>query len=300
MLISIVLPTFNGAKYIRECIDSCLNQTLKDLELIVVVDGSTDDTAEILEGYGDPRLVTVRTENRGQAQAMNTGFEIARGKYWSWTSDDNIYMPNAFEVMADYLDTHPGEAGVRTDGLIIDHRSNVIGYEEFDWQCFLYRAEAAKQMESHRREARIIEDLDFFIRLRHYAGPVGRISKPYLKYRVHGNMVSCTKIKERPLMSVKLNYDYIAKGILDTDLKTMFTDRLSQCALHRAYDTMDSIMEFAREKRVPFLDNLEATSRHLRTPIGWLLNRLRIALVSQIGKARSRAKLLRYLMARTD
>lgn len=298
MLISIVLPTFNGAKYIRECIDSCLNQTLKDLELIVVVDGSTDGTAEILEGYGDPRLVAISTENRGQAQAMNTGFEIARGKYWSWTSDDNIYMPNAFEVMADYLDTHAGEAGVRTDGLIIDHKSNVIGYEEFDWQCFLYRAEAAKQMEPHRREARIIEDLDFFIRLRHYAGPVGRISKPYIKYRVHGDMTSCTKIKERPLMSVKLNYEYIAKGMVDTDLEDMFMDRLSQCALHRAYDTMDGILEFAREKQVPFLDNLEARSRYLRTPVGWFLNRLRIAFVSQIGKARGRVKLLTYLMAR--
>ncbi|MBI5249427.1 MAG: glycosyltransferase, partial [Desulfomonile tiedjei] len=211
-LISIVLPTFNGREYIRECIDSCLNQTFKNLELIVVVDGSTDDTEEILSTCTDQRLVVIKTENQGQAEAMNTGFEMARGKYWSWTSDDNIYMPDAFEVMADYLDANPQEVAVSTDGLVIDGAGRIINYEEFAWQCFLYRAEAAKKTGPHRRQARIIEDLDFFIRLRHYAGPVGRISRPYIKYRHHDKMTSRKKIRERPLVSVMLNFEYYTEG----------------------------------------------------------------------------------------
>ena len=295
-LISIVLPTFNGQKYIRECIDSCLNQTFRNLELIVVVDGSTDDTEEILSEYTDPRLKKIRTENMGQAQAMNTGFEIAGGKYWSWTSDDNIYMPDAFETMFDYLERHPEKVGVRTDGLVIDHAGNITNYEEFVWQCFLYRAEAARKIGPHRREARILEDIDFFIRLRHYGGPIGRISKPYIKYRFHDKMISCTKIKERPLASVKLNFEYISQGMIDADLKDMFLQKLSECALHSAYDTMGQVLEFAMEKQVPFISVLERRSNYLRNPVGWLLNRLGIAYVSNVRKVRDRIKLLTYLI----
>jgi glycosyltransferase involved in cell wall biosynthesis len=298
-LISIVMPTFNGGTYIRACVESCLNQTFEDLELIVVVDGSTDDTEEILSTYTDPRLRTVKTENRGQAQAMNTGFEIAGGKYWSWTSDDNVYMTDAFEVMAHHLNSHPDDVAVSTDGLIIDHAGNVTNYEEFDWQCFLFRAEAAQKTGPHRKEARILEDMDFFIRLRHYAGPVGRISRPYIKYRLHDNMTSRTRIRERPLMSAKLNYEYIEKGMLETDMKEMFLDRLSQCSLHNAYDTMDKILEFALEKRVPFLDVLEARSRYLRSPAGWFLNRSRIAFLSRFRSVIGRLKLLAYLLAKS-
>ncbi|MBI5251474.1 MAG: hypothetical protein HY912_18450, partial [Desulfomonile tiedjei] len=88
------------------------------------------------------------------------------------------------------------------------------------------------------------------------------------------------------------------EGMLDTDLEEMFMDRLSQCALHRAYDTMDGVMEFAREKQVPFLNALEERSAFLKSNTGWLLNRLRIAFVSALRKVRGRVRLLAYLISR--
>jgi hypothetical protein len=187
---------------------------------------------------------------------------------------------------------------VTTDGLVINHAGSLINYQEFAWQCFLYRSEAARRIGPHRREARVLEDVDFFIRLRHHAGPVGRISRPYIKYRVHDNMISRTKIKERPLLSVKLNFEYITYGMIDTDLEVMFVNTLSQCALYKAYDTMDEVMKFASEKRVPFLDLLQARSNYLRNPVGWLLNRVRIAFISAIGKVRGRLKLINYLITK--
>lgn len=73
-IISIVLPTFNGERFLRESVDSCLNQTFREIQLIVVIDGSTDNTEHIMQQYDDPRLVVIKTENRGQAEAMNRGF----------------------------------------------------------------------------------------------------------------------------------------------------------------------------------------------------------------------------------
>ena len=293
-LVSLVLPTFNGARYIRECIDSVLGQTLTEFELIVVVDGSTDNTEAILKAYNDPRISILVTENRGQAAAMNTGFEIAKGAYYSWASDDNVYLPGAFEAMTRYLDKHPDCVGVSTDCLIINGAGRVVSYAEFEWQCFLYRAEAGKRLERHRPEARILEDVDFFLRLRHYGGPVGRISRPYMKYRYHRNMVTVRHRGERPLISLKVNYDYYLNGILDLDLKELFLDRLSQACLQRNFEAMDEMIAFAEEKQVPFLQDLVARNRFLHTRMGWLLNRLRIAVAGQVARLRRVSKLVKY------
>src|SRR4051794_26646558 len=102
--VSIILPTYNGARHLREALDACLKQSFADFELIVVIDGSTDETKEIMGTYADPRLKIVFQENQGLPRALNSGFAHARGKYWSWTSDDNAFLPTALQVMVDYLD----------------------------------------------------------------------------------------------------------------------------------------------------------------------------------------------------
>lgn len=293
-VVSIVLPTYNGARYIRECIDSCLNQSFRDLELIVVVDGSTDDTESILETYEDPRLKVLKTPNRGQALAMNSGFEVAEGKYWSWTSDDNVYFPTAFEVMVRFLEDHEDAAAVSTDCLVIDETGRTVSYEEFEWQCFLYRADVAGRIEPHRPEARIIEDLDFFLRLRRFGGPVVRISRPYLKYRIHRKSITQTKAAQRPLVSLRLNYDLAVKGIIEVDLEWLFLSRMSQAALYRNYVAIEKMVDFAKEVDVPFVDLLEKRERFLKSSLGWLVNRLEIALVSQVRRFRGKFNLLRY------
>jgi len=292
--ISIVLPTYNGARYIRECIDSCLSQTFRDIELIVVVDGSTDNTEEILKAYDDRRMKVIKTMNQGQAPAMNTGFAVASGEYWSWTSDDNIYVPDAFEVMARYLDAHPEAAAVATDCLIIDENGKIVGYEEYPWQCFLYRAEMGRKVGPHRPEARIIEDIDFFLRFRHLGGPVMRISAPYYHYRVHSNAVTPTRAAERPLISLKLTYDLASRGIVEVDLRELFLNRMSQASLYKNYQAIDQMIAFAREVGVPFVELLERRRRFLESPIGWGINRLHIAGLSQVGKLGRKMRLWRY------
>jgi glycosyltransferase involved in cell wall biosynthesis len=293
--ISIVLPTYNGARYIGECIDSCLTQTFKDFELIVVIDGSTDNTEELVRTYSDDRVYIIKTENRGQALAMNTGFDSAKGMYWSWTSDDNIYLPEAFEVMAKYLDDHPDAQSVSTDCLMIDDAGKVFSYQECVWQCFLYRAEAGKLAGPHSPEARIIEDVDFFERISHFAGPVHRISMPFLKYRVHKGSVSYRMATIRQLISLKRNYDLVMSGIIKQDLEDLFLEKLSNASLYRDKDTMDKIVEFAADRELPFLESLQKRKQFLITPVGWFFNRASIASRSLKIKIQNKIKLWKYL-----
>ena len=76
--VSIVVPVYNREKEIAGCIKSLINQTLKELEIIVIDDGSTDNTSAVVESFSDNRIKLIRTENRGQGLARNTGIEEAR------------------------------------------------------------------------------------------------------------------------------------------------------------------------------------------------------------------------------
>ena len=84
--ISVIVPVYNSVRYMRQCLDSIVNQTFKDIEIICVNDGSTDSSLEILEEYAskDDRFVVINQENGGAGKARNTGLAAARGKYLSF------------------------------------------------------------------------------------------------------------------------------------------------------------------------------------------------------------------------
>lgn len=95
-LVSIIIPVYNGANYMREAIDSALAQTYKNIEIIVVNDGSTDNTDEIARSYGD-KIRYFKKENGGVATALNLAIEKSKGEYISWLSHDDIYLPIKIE-----------------------------------------------------------------------------------------------------------------------------------------------------------------------------------------------------------
>jgi glycosyltransferase involved in cell wall biosynthesis len=285
--ISIVLPTYNGAAYIRESLGSCLKQSFQDLELIVVVDGSTDDTERILNSYSDRRLRILKQNNQGLPAALNAGFAQARGRFLSWISDDNIYTSEAMAVMWQYLQEHPQAAMVCTDCLIIDELGRTTSYNNYTWACFLYRAEAASLAGPYRPEFSLVEDVDFFLRLRHYAGPIDRIPRPYYKYRQHETNLSAKQAAKRQFVSLRLHYDLVMRGVEQLDLKELFRDRLSMSALYRDHQSMDTIVEFAREQNLPFIGELTSRRDLLKTPAGWLWNRLIIAARGQSARLQS-------------
>ena len=102
-LVSIIIPVYNGSNYMKEAIDSALVQTYKNIEVIIVNDGSTDNTDEIARSYGD-KIRYFKKENGGVATALNLAIENANGEYISWLSHDDIYFENKIEAQIKELE----------------------------------------------------------------------------------------------------------------------------------------------------------------------------------------------------
>ena len=99
-LVSIIMPSYNTGKFIKETINSVLNQTYNNWELIIVDDCSTDDTLSIANKYSsmDKRIHVIHNEvNKKLPASLNIGFRRAEGKYLTWTSDDNMYVSDALK-----------------------------------------------------------------------------------------------------------------------------------------------------------------------------------------------------------
>lgn len=111
-LVTVLMPAYNASPYLREAVDSILGQTVSDFELLVVDDGSTDDTVEILRSYSDPRIRIESTPtNQGVTAALNRGLDLAAGRYIVRMDADDISLPDRLEQQVRFMEEHP-EVGV--------------------------------------------------------------------------------------------------------------------------------------------------------------------------------------------
>jgi len=107
--VSIVMPLYNGIKYVRDAVESVLDQTYRNFELIIVDDGSTDGSGQVADEYAakDERVRVVHQPNRKLPAALNTGFDLAQGEFLTWTSDDNVLKPEFLRKLVACLERHP-------------------------------------------------------------------------------------------------------------------------------------------------------------------------------------------------
>lgn len=134
-VISVVMPVYNGEKYLREAIESILNQTYSNFEFIILNDGSTDKTEEIILSYDDPRIVYVKNdENMQIVKTLNKGIALAKGKYIARMDADDISLPKRFERELSYLQNHSECSAVFTKIQKIDESSELMGFWTADQQ----------------------------------------------------------------------------------------------------------------------------------------------------------------------
>jgi len=126
--VSVIIPKHNRAALVIEAIDSVLAQTYKDFELIVVDDGSTDNTQDALKGYAD-RIRYIYQENQRRSEARNTGIKAASGEYIAFLDDDDLWLPQKLEKQVTFLDAHPGIGLVHTFTDAIDITGRIIEKE---------------------------------------------------------------------------------------------------------------------------------------------------------------------------
>ena len=119
-LVSIMMPAYNAAKYIAQAVESAISQVYDEWELIVVDDGSTDTTPEILAKYDYPRIKIFHQPNGGEACARNTAVGHMHGEYLAFLDADDVFLPHHLQETITYLKDHPEYDGVYTDGEYID------------------------------------------------------------------------------------------------------------------------------------------------------------------------------------
>jgi len=180
-LVSIVLPTYKRAHVLPSAIQSVLNQTYTNLELIIVDDNSPDATREVVASFDDPRIRYVRNEpNLKLPRALNRGFSLARGEYLTWTSDDNLYGENAIQRMVEVLQGGGCDfiyadyylfADLDADGRPLDsHHSKLPGQVQLEKSnhigaCFMYTRGVYEAVGEYDPELFLVEDYDYFMRI---------------------------------------------------------------------------------------------------------------------------------------
>lgn len=205
--VSIVLPVYNGEKYLKESIDSIIVQTYKDWELIIVNDCSTDNTISIAEKYAaiDERIKIINNKvNMRLPRSLNIGFADAVGEYLTWTSDDNIYLPTALAEMVAFLDSYPGCFLVTAEMDIIDKDGNTLRQaDSFDeasifisnsvGACFMYRHCVIDIIGEYDTDRFLVEDYDYWLRIHTQCGAIKLLPKLLYKYRVHDGSLTATR-----------------------------------------------------------------------------------------------------------
>ncbi len=110
LLISVIIPVYNGERFIRETIESVLNQTFQDFEIIIINDGSTDSTLTIVSSFSDPRIKVFTYPNRGLSTSRNRGIHLASGKYLAFLDADDLWTSGKLKAQVNALEENPHAA----------------------------------------------------------------------------------------------------------------------------------------------------------------------------------------------
>lgn len=220
--VSVVMPVYNGERYLKEAVESVLNQTLSDFEFIIINDGSTDNTCAILKSFTDGRGNLIDQEHQGLIASLNRGLAIARGEYVARMDSDDIALPDRLEKQVAFLRAHPEIGILGTACRLIDEGGLDLGVMrwpihdlEIRWTSLLsspfghptvmvrrdiLMRDGLKYDEAFQR----VEDYRLWTRvLSHTRG--GNLDEPLLRYRVHPDRVT-SKFREEQLR----NHDTVA------------------------------------------------------------------------------------------
>jgi hypothetical protein len=214
--VSVVIPTFNRAGLIHEAIKSVLNQSYRDFELIVIDNGSTDDTAIVVKSFPDNRIRYFYQQNSGSpVLPRNKGIKQASGKYIAFLDSDDLWLPDKLAAQVELLEKNPAVPLVFSDAYIINEQGATINrfsslFRQFQGRVFkqllrvnfipnltvMIRRDKALEYGCLDQRYKICHDLDLYLKVAN-EHEILRIDKPLAKLRLHQNNLTSARTLTR-------------------------------------------------------------------------------------------------------
>lgn len=241
--VSVVMPVYNAEPFVGPAIESVLKQTFTDFEFIIINDGSTDSSTEVLRRYDDmdERIRLVEQRNQGITPTLNRGVALARGKYIARMDADDICLPERFQLQVDYLDAHSSCVLVGGNVEPIDQDGKTIQLDDkrfgkyvrgmnfpqehdaieerlltagwaFMHPTVMMCREAVTRVGGYNPKIKDAEDVDLFIRLAEI-GRVANLPDTLLKYRYHDTQISSTSSVQMYWMKRARRAGYLRRGL---------------------------------------------------------------------------------------
>jgi glycosyltransferase involved in cell wall biosynthesis len=233
-IVSVLMPVYNAERFLLAAINSILNQTFKDFEFIIIDDGSTDRSLDIIGKFKDERIHVISLgNNNGITAVLNLGLNHVRGDYVARMDADDIALPDRLAKQVEFLDTHADNVAVGSRVLLIDpdgwpirpfseHTSHQAidqahlcgeGGSAICHPSVLMRTQAVKQIDGYRTKFRSAQDIDLFLRLAEI-GLLANLPEIFLKYRMHPKSIGHSRnIEQKQSVRLAIAEAYERRGI---------------------------------------------------------------------------------------
>ena len=232
--ISVIIPSYNQGSFIRQTLDSVLEQRYPNLELIVMDGGSKDHTVDILEEYSSNLSQWASEPDDGQSHAINKGFAVATGSLVGWLNSDDLYLPKSMFRAASYMIEHPACDVVFSDYVFIDESGNVLKRRRevpFDFSTYLwtrdcyhancagmFRRQVFEETGGLRQDLDYSMDYEFYLRIANRGFRVDHVREFWGAYRFHNESKSVadneSQIRESTEVASVYSHDARAPSLL--------------------------------------------------------------------------------------
>lgn len=290
--VSVLIPSYNHERYLRECVDSALGQTHADREIIVIDDGSKDSSPEILRSYGDKIRFSVNDPNIGTYPTLNRALAMASGEYVAMLNSDDRWRPLKLERQVALMESNPAltfchtygefinEQGLRIDGAPMGFRFPItptgkmfhlfIANNTAIASSVLMRTDVASAQGGFDESFRNLGDWDMWLRLSEI-GEVGFIHEPLAEYRIHGtNTIYATETTRAEEMKLRTQHWLRAKELLEKyhDKHAM---RIALAHSFACLGSLHSIAGNPKKARELFAASLKLNPKRMKSALRYLL-----------------------------
>jgi len=204
--VTILMSVYNDEKFVREAIDSILNQTFTDFEFLIINDGSKDDSLKVIKSYKDTRIRLISRENKGLVYSLNEGIKLAKGEYIARQDSDDVSLPHRLETEVKFLDSHPNVGLVGSNYTIIDTNgkrmvtTNVFTHpadlkltqitcNQFGHGSIMARKTILQKLKGYDKSVGHVEDYDLWTRISRIAD-IANLEEPTYLYRTNPNGIT--------------------------------------------------------------------------------------------------------------